>query len=629
MRLSPALVVVVASLAFAVPSVCMAQQDTRKVVRTADELPRHEYTIEGKASEFLVSDKPFREFAAKMAKDLNDDLAAYKIEDGTTLQGYYSILGSIAMLDKKHDEAVAWFAKARELEQKASKKLMTGVAAEAIGAAHKAAGGDQAKYEAVFKETLRAKVSGMPWEVVREDVLQAKGRAEIVTRDLVLGSIKGQLDPAVEAQQGKLSGEIARGLISARMVLDVRLPLMAAEADVYRAIIAANAGEKTDIWGDRAIRFDASEKLTPVVIAVWDSGVDTSIFTNQLWTNGKEQANGKDDDGNGFVDDVHGIAFDLTDNRVPELLHPLMEMKSDVKLVTQYAKGSMDMTSNVDSAEASAFRKYVGGLKQDQVGAFLEDLGLFGNYSHGTHVAGIASDGNPAARLLPVRLTFDFHQVPLHAPSVEQETKHAKAIKDAVGYMKAAGVRVTNMSWGGSRKDVEHELEVKGVGKTGEERAAMAREIFGIQRKALEEAMKAAPEILFIAAAGNSDNDVDFDEMVPSGIKLPNLITVGAVDQSGKPTGFTSFGKGVSLYANGFEVESYIPGGQRMKFSGTSMAAPNVANLAGKMLAVKPTLTTEELISIIKATATPMANFTDRFLIHPKAALETAKKTGK
>jgi subtilisin family serine protease len=56
----------------------------------------------------------------------------------------------------------------------------------------------------------------------------------------------------------------------------------------------------------------------------------------------------------------------------------------------------------------------------------------------------------------------------------------------------------------------------------------------------------------------------------------------------------------VEVYANGFEVDSYIPGGDRMKFSGTSMASPNVANLAAKILAVKPSLKPQEVAALIK-----------------------------
>ena len=42
-------------------------------------------------------------------------------------------------------------------------------------------------------------------------------------------------------------------------------------------------------WADRQ----------PVVLAVWDSGVDIAIFKGQQFTNAKEQLNGRDDDGNG------------------------------------------------------------------------------------------------------------------------------------------------------------------------------------------------------------------------------------------------------------------------------------------------------------------------------------------
>ena len=141
-------------------------------------------------------------------------------------------------------------------------------------------------------------------------------------------------------------------------------------------------------------------------------------------------------------------------------------------------------------------------------------------------------------------------------------------------------------------------------------------------KDALQEAIAGAPGILFVAAAGNSDNDNDFSEMIPSALTCPNLITIGAIDSSGKPTGFTTFGKGVTLYANGFEVESYIPGGKRLKFSGTSMASPNVANLAGKVLALDPRLTPSQVVDLITKNADPMEGVTgSRSTVPPARSL--------
>src|SRR5262249_33824671 len=252
-----------------------------------------------------------------------------------------------------------------------------------------------------------------------------------------------------------------------------------------------------------------------------------------------------------------------------------------------------------------------------------------GNASHGTHVAGIAADGNPFIRLLPVRITFDYHLIPLNTPTVERSEAEAKAARDAVAYMKKAGVRVGNMSWGGSRQDIEDDLEKKNWGGDPKEGADMARRLFKINPGALEQAFKSAPEILFVAAAGNADSNNQFNEFIPSGLNLPNLITVGAVDQSGKPTGFTSFGDNVHLYANGFEVESYIPGGKRLKFNGTSMAAPQVTNLAAKIIAVNPSLTTAQVIDLITKGGDPMPDSKDnaqRLLINPKKSVEMAKQ---
>ena len=93
--------------------------------------------------------------------------------------------------------------------------------------------------------------------------------------------------------------------------------------------------------------------------------------------------------------------------------------------------------------------------------------------------------------------------------------------------------------------------------------------------------------------------------MIPSSWDLPNLLVVGAVDQAGDPTSFTSGGETVRVYASGFEVESYVPGGTRMPMSGTSMASPQVCNLAGKVFAKNPKLTPAEVVALIQKQRDP------------------------
>ena len=59
----------------------------------------------------------------------------------------------------------------------------------------------------------------------------------------------------------------------------------------------------------------------PVVVAVVDTGIDTShpCLKNNLWKNPKEIPNNKkDDDNNGFVDDVHGWNFVDNNNNIKD-----------------------------------------------------------------------------------------------------------------------------------------------------------------------------------------------------------------------------------------------------------------------------------------------------------------------
>ena len=115
---------------------------------------------------------------------------------------------------------------------------------------------------------------------------------------------------------------------------------------------------------------------------------------------------------------------------------------------------------------------------------------------------------------------------------------------------------------------------------------------------------------------------------IPSSIALPNLITVGAVDKSGDEAPFTSYGPTVAVHANGYQVESVIPGGEKLAESGTSMSSPQVTNLAAKILAVNPALKPNDVIAIIKTTAEKSADGR-RTLINPAKAVAAAENSRK
>ena len=153
----------------------------------------------------------------------------------------------------------------------------------------------------------------------------------------------------------------------------------------------------------------------------------------------------------------------------------------------------------------------------------------------------------------------------------------------------------------------------------------MAREIFDIGKTSFYGAIKDAEDILFITSSGNSDEDSEFYEAIPSSFDLPNILTVGAVDQTGEETGFSSFGENVDVHANGFDVESYVPGGDRLKMSGTSMSSPNVANLAGKIWAINPDLSVEDVKNYI-ISYSEVSEDGRIILMNPKASIDAVDR---
>jgi subtilisin family serine protease len=602
----------------AILSLPVAAADKIKVESNED-LPRFTYELEGQLTDFIQSDDLLA-FARKRRGDVHSVLERYEVTDATTLQGYYGLILNVQMLEGDFGGARDTIEKMRALEEKPAQKLMTGLLYNALMDAR---GGDgewaDEAFRARFQTNYEEALAELPWDVVQDLVERSKAGWELRSRNFYLGLIESRYQEGVD-KSGNVSGDVADTLISVRLMLDRVLPVKENAVIALTDYIEANRVEKPDIWQERYVELAPEDEAQPVTVAIWDSGTDTSLFQGRLYTNPDETKDGRDSDGNGWVDDVHGIAHTLDSDRTSELLIPLTEeQRKQYPDMKAMVKGLSDMQAAIDSEEASALKKYLSELQPDQVEPFIETVSLFGNYAHGTHVAGIAAEGNPFIRILVARITFDYRMIP-EAPTVEQTRKDAQAVRDTIDYFKANGVRVVNMSWGGSLSGYESALELNGIGDSAEERLEMAKEMFEIFNAALYDSIAGAPEILFVTSAGNSDNDAEFDMMYPSSYELPNILTVGAVDQAGEETSFTTFGSNVDLHANGFEVESYVPGGDRMPMSGTSMSSPNVVNLAAKLLARNPDLSVAELREKMIA-GSDQLDGGRRVLINPRATI--------
>lgn len=101
---------------------------------------------------------------------------------------------------------------------------------------------------------------------------------------------------------------------------------------------------------------------------------------------------------------------------------------------------------------------------------------------------------------------------------------------------------------------------------------------------------------LVVCAAGNDGLNTDITNHYPSGYDLPNVISVGALNENGERSSFSNYGENsVNIYAPGESILSTVPNNKYEAWSGTSMAAPHVAGVAALMLSVDPTMTGEEL----------------------------------
>lgn len=99
-----------------------------------------------------------------------------------------------------------------------------------------------------------------------------------------------------------------------------------------------------------------NKKSTTVIVAVIDAGVDTTHedLKTILWNNPKERLNGKDDDKNGYADDMHGWGF--LGSAKGNVYFDNFELTRQVRQNT--SRFNDKDTSSIKGNELSAYRNY-------------------------------------------------------------------------------------------------------------------------------------------------------------------------------------------------------------------------------------------------------------------------------
>lgn len=187
---------------------------------------------------------------------------------------------------------------------------------------------------------------------------------------------------------------------------------------------------------------------------------------------------------------------------------------------------------------------------------------------HGTHVSGIIAAKadnhysmagiNNHAKILPIKV--------LDAGGMGD----TESISFGIIYAVDQGAKVINLSLGGPYS------------------------------RTIEYALKYANEhgVTVVAATGNDG----FEEVsYPASSKY--VTAVGATNRMDIVSDYSNFGRGIDLVAPGTDIPSLTPDGNVTYMTGTSMAAPHVAAVAGLILSYNPDLTPKKVENILTISA--------------------------
>jgi cell wall-associated protease len=370
-------------------------------------------------------------------------------------------------------------------------------------------------------------------------------------------------------------------------------------------------------WISTGLLLATVANVNAATIAVIDSGLDYKhpMITPNLWINPNEVADRRDNDNNGYQDDVNGWNFAEQNGDIIDYKY-LGTFSSDCKKYFD-VQGKVFLKRATESEIAWMKAK----VKEP---AFIKEMGKFGNFVHGTHVSGITIRGSKnkvmGIKLLPTEVKPFFEGLSLQkGTNIDRwgllqkgfdmlAAQQMNLLSDIARFVHSHKADIANGSFGTgfeqAKAITDRAFSLLFFRKP---KADESNKAAGMFMNALISAGKSfvnqAPNTLFVFAAGNDGMSNDKFGSSPANIRADNVITVAATYKNEFIAPFSNYGtKMVDVAAPGMLIRSAIPGNDYLEVSGTSQAAPYVANVAAKIKAANPKLTPAEVKKILIGT---------------------------
>ena len=413
------------------------------------------------------------------------------------------------------------------------------------------------------------------------------------------------------------------------------------------------------------------KKGNKVIVAVIDSGVDINHpdLKPVIWTNKKEIPNNKkDDDKNGFVDDVHGWNFlgeanlenyefvrilkkgddgsetykkALADyekkyNEIIQYKEPVdMLVKAD-KTIREFLKKesyTLQELKDVASVKYELFqsKRILLAYAEDTGENFRTELEEFKDYVYDQLNYNLNKDFDG-------RKILGDNADDLSTKKYGNNVVYSKSRKDSSHGTHVAGIiaQLRNNGIGGDGVATNVEIMPIRAVPNGDEydkdialaiRYAVdngAKVINGSFGKDYSphkdwvfDAIKYAEskDVLIVHAAGNDSKNIDVEPNFPTdeieGKEFANnVITIGAINQNygdKMVADFSNFGAtNVDVFAPGVKIYATIPENKYKYEQGTSMASPNAAGVAALIRSYYPSLKASQVKQIIMQSGTPI-----------------------